>query len=85
MSVATLFAAAVFSGGGLHRVVRVFLLANGALLPFIALQMFFHPLIWLAALWTVTFPGSTLSLAVVFHRARRTTQHVSGRRSTARP
>lgn len=70
MSVATLFAAPVFSGAGLERVVRRFLLANGALLPFIALQMFFHPLIWVAALWTVTFPGGTLALAVMFRRAR---------------
>jgi hypothetical protein len=69
MSIATLFAAPVFAGGGLHRVVRRFLLANGLLLPFIALQMFFHPLIWFAALWAVTFPGSTGLLALVFHRA----------------
>lgn len=69
MSVATLFAAAVFTGKGLERVVRVFLTANGLLLPFIALQMFFHPLIWIAALWAVTFPGSTLALTLLFRRA----------------
>jgi hypothetical protein len=70
MSVATLFAAMVFRGGGLHRIVRVFLIANGLLLPFIALQMYFHPLIWIAALWAVTFPGATGSLAILFRRAR---------------
>ena len=43
MSLATLFAARVFTGGGLERTVRVFLTANGLLLPFIALQMYFHP------------------------------------------
>ena len=69
MSVATLFAARVFTGRGLERVVRWFLMANGLLLPFIALQMYFHPLIWIAALWAVTFPGSTWSLAVLFRRA----------------
>ncbi|MBD2464762.1 hypothetical protein H6G89_27555 [Oscillatoria sp. FACHB-1407] len=69
MSVATLFAAQVFIGGGLYQVVRLFLLANGLLLPFIALQMYFHPLIWVAALWAVTFPGSTWALAVLFQRA----------------
>ena len=69
MSVATLFAAMVFPGGGLNRVVRLFLMANGLLLPFIALQMYFHPLIWVASLWAVTFPGSTWSLAVLFRRA----------------
>ena len=69
MSAATLFAAMVFTGNGLERVVRVLLSANGLLLPFIALQMYFHPLIWIAALWAVTFPGSTWSLAILFKRA----------------
>lgn len=68
MSVATLFAARVFTGGGQQRVVRIFLTANGLLLPFIALQMYFRPLIWIAALWAVTFPGATWSLAVLFRR-----------------
>jgi hypothetical protein len=72
MSVATLFAARVFTGRGLERVARVFLTANGLLLPFIALQMYFHPLIWIAALWAVTFPGSTWSLALLFRRAGTT-------------
>jgi hypothetical protein len=69
MSLATLFAAGVFTGGGLERVVRGFLIANGLLLPFIALQMYVHWLIWVAALWAVTFPGSTWSLAILFRRA----------------
>lgn len=69
MSVATLFAAMVFTGKGLERVVRLFLLANGLLLPFLALQMYFHSLLWVAALWAVTFPGSTWSLAILFRRA----------------
>src|SRR5688572_5840547 len=60
MSLATLFAA------------RVFLTANGLLLPFIALQMYFHPLIWVAALWAVTFPGSTWALAILFRRRATT-------------
>jgi hypothetical protein len=78
MSVATLFAAMVFTGKGLERVVRFFLTANGLLLPFLALQMYFHPLIWIAALWAVTFPGSTWSLAILFRRAV-TTATSSGR------
>ncbi|NJM67200.1 MAG: hypothetical protein HC851_16760 [Acaryochloris sp. RU_4_1] len=69
MSMATLFAAQVFTGRGLHRVVRLFLIANGLLLPFIALQMYFHSLIWVAALWAVTFPGSMWTLAIFFRRA----------------
>ena len=69
MSVATLFAAMVFTGRGLEQVVRTFLIANGLLLPFLALQMYFHSLIWVASLWAVTFPGATWSLAVLFRRA----------------
>lgn len=72
MSMATLFAARIFTGGGLERIVRLFLTANGLLLPFIALQMFYHPLIWVAALWAVTFPGSTWSLAILSRRAATT-------------
>ncbi|MGE0441140.1 MAG: hypothetical protein AB7S39_11695 [Gemmatimonadales bacterium] len=70
MSLATLFAAGVFTGGGRERVVRGFLLANGLLIPFLALQMYVHWLIWIAALWAVTFPGATWSLATLFRGAR---------------
>jgi hypothetical protein len=68
MSVATLFAARVFVGDGLQRIARWFLTANGLLLPFLVFQMYYHPLIWIAALWAVTFPGSTWALAVLFRR-----------------
>jgi hypothetical protein len=73
MSVATLFAARVFIGGGIERTARLFLTANGLLLPFIALQMYVHWLIWIAALWAITFPGATWSLAIFFRRAGTTT------------
>lgn len=66
MSLATLFAARVFTGGGLERVARTFLVANGLLLPFIALQTYQHWFIWIAALWAVTFPVATGSLALIF-------------------
>lgn len=69
MSVATLCAARVFTASGHDRVVRLFLTANGLLLPAIALQMYAPWLIWIAALWAVTFPGSTWSLAIFFRRA----------------
>jgi len=72
MSLATLFASKVFTGKGLERVARAFLLANGLLLPFISLQMYVHSLIWIAALWAITFPGSTWALAVLFRRAHTT-------------
>lgn len=74
MSVSTLFAARVFTGKGLERTVRIFLTANGLLLPFIALQMYVHWFIWIAALWAVTFPGSTWSLALLFRRAATTVE-----------
>jgi hypothetical protein len=68
MSVATLFAAFVFTGGGLERRARLFLLANGLLLPFLVGQLYFNALIWPAALWAVTFPGATWTLALLFRR-----------------
>jgi hypothetical protein len=70
MSVATLFAARVFSGNGVERVARLSLIANGLLLPFISLQMYWHSLIWIAALWAITFPASTWAVAVIFRRAK---------------
>jgi len=72
MSVSTLFASRVFMGKGLERVVRLFLTANGLLLPFLLFQIYFHPLIWIAALWAVTFPGAMWSLAILFRRATTT-------------
>lgn len=74
MSASTLFAARVFTGPGLERVVRIFLTANGLLIPFLALQMYFHQLIWIASLWAVTFPGSTWALAILFRRMPTSTE-----------
>lgn len=68
MSLSTLFAAAVFAGGRLERTTRLFLAANGLLVPFLAFQMYVHPLIWIASLWAVTFPGAMICLALVFKR-----------------
>ena len=68
MSLATLFAAFVLTEPGLQRTARRFMIANGLLLPFVALQNFYHPLIWIAALWAITFPGATISLALLFRR-----------------
>lgn len=68
MSVATLFLAGALRGRGLERRARGFLLANGLLLPFLALQIYFHWMIWVASLWAVTFPGATWTLALLFRR-----------------
>jgi hypothetical protein len=70
MSVATLCAAMVFTGNGIERIAKWFLVCNGLLVPFIALQMYWHWFIWIAALWAVTFPGGTWAVALIFHRAR---------------
>jgi hypothetical protein len=71
MSLATLFLGMVFTGGGLQRVLRWFLVANGLLLPFLALQMYWHGLIWFATAWAVTFPGAMWTLALHFRRTAR--------------
>lgn len=76
MSVATLLASRVFTGDGLHRTARLFLTANGLLLPFIALQMYVQSLIWIASLWAITFPASTWSLALLFRRAATSTDGI---------
>jgi hypothetical protein len=68
MSLATLFAARAFTGGGQERLVRAFLTANGFVLPFLFFQMYIHSLIWIAAVWAITFPGSTWALAIFFRR-----------------
>lgn len=68
MSVSTLLAAGAFTGGAAERGARWFLVANGLLLPFIALQMYWHGLIWIAALWAVTFPGAMYCVALVFQQ-----------------
>jgi hypothetical protein len=59
MSLSTLFAAAVFRGPGLERWIRRALIANGCLIPFLSLQMYYPPLIWGGTLWAITFPAAT--------------------------
>lgn len=71
MSVATLLAAFALNGGRAERLARRFMIANGLLIPFLALQMYWHWLIWVAALWAITFPGATWALAVMFGGDRR--------------
>jgi len=68
MSVATLFVAIAMASHGRERAARSLLIANGLLLPFLAFQMYFHWLIWPAALWAITFPGSMWALALLFRR-----------------
>ena len=71
MSLATLFAAFGLVGVASTRTARLFLLANGLLLPFLLFQIYVPSLIWIAALWAVTFPGAAIALAMVFQRRMR--------------
>ena len=68
MSLATLFAAPVFKGDGLERWIRWALVANGCLAAPIALQIIFQPLWYAAAIWVVTFPVTTILLAIWFRQ-----------------
>ena len=74
MSVATLLAARTLRGDadGVERAARLLLTANGLLVPFLVFQMYAHSLIWIAALWAVTFPGATWAMAIWFRRMRTT-------------
>lgn len=74
MSVAALFAAQVFPGGGLERTARRWLIATGLVLPFLALQMYWHWLIWIASAWAITFPAAMWSVGRLFRRPRPNVQ-----------
>ncbi|MBO9567114.1 MAG: hypothetical protein J7621_30355 [Niastella sp.] len=69
MSLSILFAAFAFSNKDREKTVRAFMIANGLLIPFLALQNHFHFLIWGGSLWAITFPGTTITLAVLFKKA----------------
>ena len=69
MSLSTLLAAPVFDGAGLRRVVSTWLFANGLLAPFLIMQLAYPKLIFVGALWLVTFPLAMLFLALLFRQA----------------
>ena len=66
MSLATLFGAFALPGTPSARAPRIFMLGTGLLLPTIALQMYFPQLIWIAALWGLTFPAAAFLIAAMF-------------------
>lgn len=70
MSLSTLFAAPVYAATGQKKTVGLWLLANGVLAPFLILQLAVPQLIYIGALWLVTFPGAMLFLALDFHRTK---------------
>jgi len=73
MSLATLFSAFALPVGPHARKARAAMIANGLLLPFLALQMYWPGLIWGGALWGITFPAAMILLAVLMggHRTAK--------------
>ena len=66
MSLSTLFAGFIFAPAGPHRWTRRWLIANGLLAPFLLGQLVWAALIYVGALWLVTFPVSMIGLARAF-------------------
>lgn len=66
MSLATLFAAPTFEGDGICRTVRLWFIANGLLAPFLFMQFVFPQLIYIGALWLVTFPMAMFFIVLYF-------------------
>jgi hypothetical protein len=66
MSAATLIAAFGLPRTPAARWAKAAMIANGAILPFLAFQMFVPGLIWVAAAWAITFPASAVALIRLF-------------------
>lgn len=68
MSAATLIAAFGLPHVPAARPARLAMIGNGALLPFLLFQMFVPQLIWIAALWAITFPLAMVLLVAIFRQ-----------------
>ena len=68
MCLSMLLAGMVFEPKGREGVTRKLFFANGMLLPFLALQLYWHWMIWVASLWAITFPCAMWSVASVFRQ-----------------
>ena len=66
MSAATLIAAYGLPEAREARWAKATMIANGALLPCLAFQMFWPILIWPAATWAITFPATAILLIRLF-------------------
>ena len=84
MSLATLFAAPAFAAAGRERWPRWWLLANGLLAPFLLAQLVWPSLIYVGALWLITFPASMYALALRFTEMPATALELHGRNFDAR-
>jgi len=63
MSLATLLGAFALPVEPDARAAKAAMIANGLILPCLALQMFWPVLIWPAALWAISFPAAMILLA----------------------
>lgn len=68
MSLSTLVAAPAFAVAGPAHAARFWLVANGLLAPFLILQAYWPSLIYVGALWLITFPVAMACLALAFRR-----------------
>ena len=66
MSASTLFAAFGLPISRVSNATRIALVANGLLIPALALQMYYPWLIWVGSLWAVTFPAAAILTARLF-------------------
>jgi hypothetical protein len=80
MSVATLLAAPALAG----RWARRWMIANGLLAPFLIAQLAWPALIYVGALWLITFPVAMAMLAISFTREPPATLEFRGRNFDAR-
>ena len=71
MSLSTLFAVPAFASNDRGRAARWAFAANGLLAPVLLPQVYFPNLIYLGALWLITFPLSMALLATLFRQALR--------------
>ena len=72
MSLSTLVAAPSLAGNKTTHAARLWFIANGALAPFLIAQRAWPNLIYVGALWLVTFPAAMLCLAQVFRPGQKT-------------
>jgi hypothetical protein len=84
MSLSTLLAAFIFTPGGPHRWARRWLIANGLLAPFLLGQLAWPALIYVGALWLITFPVAMILLARAFAGRSDATLEIHSRNLDAR-
>ncbi|MEJ0098144.1 MAG: hypothetical protein WDM84_09855 [Bauldia sp.] len=83
MSLSTLVAAFVFAPSGPQRWTRWWFIANGVLAPFLIGQTAWPALLYVGALWLITFPAAMIALASVFAHPPATIE-IHGERFDAR-